>query len=298
MLSVRALAALAVLAACLALHTHATAATTVTDDRGVAVTFARAPLRIVTLLPSLTETVCELGGCRRIVGVDSFSNWPERVRALPHVGGVEDANIETIVSLRPDLVLLSSTSRALARLESLRVPVFGLDLKTVADVHRALGKVGQILDVNPKTAQKLSALIDNGIEDAARSVPPSARGATVYFEVANGPWAASESSHIGEILARLGAKNIVPGNLGTVPKLNPELIVRADPQVIIISQRDVASLGERPGWNHLRAIRERRVCALTPEQGDVITRPGPRLAEAARALVHCLKPPPGANGTP
>ena len=276
----------------------ATAATTITDDRGVAVTIARAPQRIVTLLPSLTETVCELGGCRRIVGVDTFSNWPERVRSLPHVGGVEDANIETIVSLKPDLVLLSSTSRALARLESLRVPVFGLDLKTMADVHRALGKVGQILDVNPRTARDLSTRIDQGIDDAARSVPAASQGATVYFEVDDGPYAASESSHIGEILTRLGAKNIVPGHLGTVPKLNPEFVVRADPQVIIISQRDAASLGERPGWNRLRAIREGRVCALTPEQGDVITRPGPRLAEAARSLVPCLKPPPVGNATP
>src|SRR4051812_46919987 len=88
-------------------------AVTVIDDRGVAVDFARPPQRIVTLLPSLTETVCELGACKRLVGVDTFSNWPERAKTLPHVGGVEDANVETIVSLKPDLVLLSATSRAL-----------------------------------------------------------------------------------------------------------------------------------------------------------------------------------------
>ncbi len=263
----------------------------VTDDRNITVDFARPPQRIVTMLPSLTETVCELGACRRLVGVDTFSNWPERVRALPHVGGVEDANIEAIVALKPDLVLLSATSRAISRLESLGVPVFGVELKTMADVHRTLAKVGQILKVRPNAAEHLSALIDGGIADAARGIPAAARGTTVYFEVANGPYAASESSHIGEILARLGASNIVPGHLGSVPKLNPEFIVRADPQVIIIFARDAASLAERPGWNRIRALREGRVCALSAEQGDVIARPGPRLAEAARALVPCLKPP-------
>ncbi|MRD47287.1 ABC transporter substrate-binding protein [Caenimonas koreensis DSM 17982] len=266
----------------------ASATTTVTDDRGVAITLTQPPQRIVTLLPSLTETVCELGACQRLVGVDSFSNWPDGVRRLPHVGGVDDASIETIVSLQPDLVLLSSTSRALTRLESLRVPVFGVDLKTMADVHRALGKVGQLLGVSPAAAATISARVDRGIGDAARGVPASAQGATVYFEVATGPYAASASSHIGELLARLGARNIVAGELGSVPKINPELVVRADPQVIIISQRDAASLASRPGWSRLRAIREGRVCALTQQQGDVIARPGPRLDEAARSLALCL----------
>jgi iron complex transport system substrate-binding protein len=262
-------------------------AVSLTDDRGVTVDFPRPPQRIVTLLPSLTETVCELGACKRLVGVDTYSNWPESVRTLPHVGGVDDASIEAIVRLKPDLVLLSSSSRALARLEALRVPVFGIELKTMADVHRGLTRVGQILKT--PGAEQLSALIDGGIDDAARHVPPSARGVSIYFEIASGPYAASESSHIGEILKRLGAANIVPGHLGTVPKLNPEFIVRADPQVIVISDREVETLKQRPGWSRIRAVRDNRICALTREQGDVIARPGPRLAEAARVLVRCLQ---------
>jgi iron complex transport system substrate-binding protein len=115
----------------------------------------------------------------------------------------------------------------------------------------------------------------------------------VYVEVDNGPYAASEISHVGEILKRLGVANIVPGRLGSIPKLNPEFVVRADPQVIIISSREAAALRERPGWGKLRAIREGRVCALTPEQGDAVMRPGPRLAQAARVLAGCLQQPAG-----
>ncbi|MGZ5847778.1 MAG: ABC transporter substrate-binding protein, partial [Ramlibacter sp.] len=127
-----------------------------------------------------------------------------------------------------------------------------------------------------------------GIDAAARSVPPSARGTTVYFEVSDGPYAAGEASHIGELLARLGAANIVPARLGSVPKLNPEFVVRADPQVIMLAERDAASLASRPGWSRLRALREGRVCAFTPAQGDAIVRPGPRLDEGARLLADCL----------
>ena len=271
-----------VLAACAA----TAAAAPVTDDRGAVVDLKKPPERIVTLLPSLAETVCELGACDRLVGVDDYSNWPASVERLPHVGGLDDANIERIVALRPDLVILSSTARALSRLESLGVPVMGLDIKTLADVRRVLGKVGQVLEV--RGAERAWERIEAGVEQAARTVPANLRGTRVYFEVSSGPYAASEASHIGEILARLGAANIVPARLGSVPKLNPEYVVRADPQVIMLSERDAPSLAARPGWSRIRAIRDGRVCAFTLAQGDIIVRPGPRLAEAAQLLADCL----------
>jgi iron complex transport system substrate-binding protein len=278
---------LVLLLCALALHAHANE---VVDDRGVKVDLPRVPERIVTLLPSLTETVCELGACDVLVGVDDFSNWPESVRRIPHVGGLEDANMELIVALKPDLVLLGSTSRAVARLEGLGIKVFGLDLKTMADVQRALIKVGQILG-RPAVAQRVWGRINSGIDEAAREVPPAVRGTTVFFEIGGGAYAASESSHIGEILKRIGAANVVPGHLGSVPKLNPEFVVRANPQVIMVSDLTAPELKDRPGWNRIRAVRDGRVCALTGAQGDVIVRPGPRLAEAARIMAKCLQLP-------
>jgi len=259
----------------------------VTDDRGVAVDLAQPPQRIVSLLPSLTEMVCELGACDRLVGVDNYSNWPATAQKLPRVGGLEDANIEIIVSLRPDVVLLSVSSRALARLEGLGVKVVALEPKTLADVQRVLDRVGQVLQV--PGAPALWERIDNGVNRAAKSLPTALRGSTVYFEVSSGPYAASESSFIGEMLARIGAVNVVPGKLGPFPKLNPEFVVRADPQVIMISDRHAQALKDRPGWSRIRAIRDNRVCMFTPAQGDVLVRPGPRMAEAAQLMVQCLQ---------
>jgi iron complex transport system substrate-binding protein len=259
----------------------------VVDDRGVRLQLPAPPQRIVTLLPSLTETVCELGACERLVGVDNFSNWPAAVQRLPHVGGLDDASIERILALQPDLVLLSATSRALARLEGLGVRVMGLELKTFADVQRGLGKVAQVLGTGG--AERVWQRINASIDQAAGTLPPALRGTTVYFEVSSGPYAASESSHIGEILRRIGAANVVPGHLGMVPKLNPEFVVRADPQVIMLSDRHVAGVRERPGWARIRAVRDNRICSFTPAQGDVIVRPGPRLGESAQLMVACLR---------
>jgi iron complex transport system substrate-binding protein len=259
----------------------------VTDDRGVTVELPRLPQRIVSMLPSLTEVVCELDACDRLVGVDDFSNWPASVRKLPRVGGLEDANIEHIVALKPDLVMLASSSRAVGRLEGLGIKVVTLEPKNLADLQRVWMQVAKAIGAgDAKTKwEKLEAAVDA----AARSMPPALRGATVYFVVNSGPYAASEASFIGELLTRIGVANIVPGKLGPFPKLNPEFVVRADPQFIMISDRQAQAIDTRPGWSRIRAVKEGRVCLFDAAQGDVLVRPGPRMAEAAQIMVDCLK---------
>ena len=103
-----------------------------------------------------------------------------------------------------------------------------------------------------------------------------------------GPYAAGESSFIGETLTRLGVKNIVPAKLGPFPKLNPEFIVRANPDLIMIGQRSVEGLMARPGWHSLRALREQRVCSFPSEEANALVRPGPRMAEGARLMAQCV----------
>ncbi len=259
----------------------------VRDDRGQTVSFARAPQRIVSVLPSLTEMVCELGQCQRLVGVDRYSNYPQSVRALPRVGGGLDPNVESIVALKPDLVLLATSSPAAGRLQALGLKVVALEPKSYADTQRVLAQVGLLLEV--ADAQRLWRAIDAGVAAAAASLPASARNMRVYFEVNSAPYAASEGSFIGETLTRLGVRNIVPAALGPFPKINPEFVVRADPDLIMVGDATYAGMAQRPGWAGMRAIKASRVCVFSPEQSDVMVRPGPRMAEAARTMAECLR---------
>ncbi len=261
----------------------------VTDDRGRVVSLPQPPQRIVTLLPSLTESVCELDQCHRLVGVDRYSNWPESVNRLPKLGGGIDPSIEAIVAVKPDVVLLAMSSRASERLEALGLKVVVLEPKTHADVRRVLGVVGQVLGVpQAEGADRLWRVIDAAVQAAAQSLPPKARGTRVYFEVSRGPYAASESSFIGETLTRLGARNVVPASLGPFPRLNPEYVVRANPDVIMIGNRSMQAMVPYPGWASMRAIRDDRICVFGPGDSDVVVRPGPRMAEAARIMARCL----------
>lgn len=267
----------------------AQAAIHITDDRGRTLQFQEPPRRVVSLLPSSTESLCEMQQCERLVGVDRYSNWPESVRRLPKVGGGIDPNIEAIVALKPDVVLLSVNSRVSDRLESLGVKVVALEPKTHADVRRVLTTIGDLFAVpRAQGADRLWRVIDAAVQAAAQSLPPKARGARVYFEVSRGPYAAGQPSFIGETLSRLGARNVVPAELGPFPRLSPEYVLRSQPDVVMVSNRSAQPLALYPGWNRLAAIKAGRLCVFGPEQSDVLVRPGPRMAEAARIMAGCL----------
>ena len=264
-------------------------AVTVLDDRQHPVEIAKVPQRIVSLLPSLTETVCALGQCAKLVGVDRYSNWPEAVKALPRMGGGIDPNIESIVAARPDLVLLAGSTRGLERLKSLGITVLALEPRTHVDAQRVLRTVADALGVPRTDSERIWREIDAGVQAAAQALTPQARAQRVYVEVSPAPYGASESSFIGETLQRLGVGNILPAALGPFPKVNPEFVVRAQPDVILAGDSSRATLLQRPGWSHMRAVRENRLCVLTQEQADVLVRAGPRMAEGARLMVQCLQ---------
>lgn len=265
----------------------------VVDDRGHHHVFAAPPQRIVTLMPSLTETVCALGACARLVGIDRFSDWPERVQALPRLGGMEDTPVERLLALRPDVVLAPASVRAVDRLEALGLAVVTLEPKTLADTERVIGQVSVLLG-DADAGRRLWQQMQAGLDTAARTVPPGWRGRRVYFEVASTPYAAGEGSFVGEVLARLGLANVVPAALGPFPALNPEFVVRAQPDIVMAAADAVVEMPHRPGWSALTALKAGRQCGFPSARYEFLVRPGPRLAEAAEVIAQCLKslPPP------
>lgn len=259
----------------------------VVDDRGVVVVFDKPPQRVISLLPSLSESVCALGKCSSLVGVDRFSNWPKSIQNLPTLGGMGDVNIERIVQLKPDVVLLEKASPVIARLNSLGIRTFALDVKSMGDEERAL----QNLDLMLGTSE--SARVWNQIQQtilrASKQLPSRVTSISVYFEVNPAPYAAGGASFIGEILSQLGLVNIVPKSLGPFPKINPEFVVQTKPDVILLTGSTLADIQKRPGWGSIPAVMKNRICSFTTDQNDVLVRPGPRLGEAALLISQCIQ---------
>jgi iron complex transport system substrate-binding protein len=281
---------IAVAAGVLPCASAASAAILLQDDLQRSVSIPRPAQRVITLLPSLTEIVCALGACDRLVATDRFSNWPDSVGALPKAGDLDDASIELIVSLRPDLVLINSAQRISTRLGELGITTFALNPQSYADEVRAVTLIGTLLGASAQAAQ-LNASTEKRIRELASAALRRRHGASprVYFEIDRTPYAAGPQSYIGELLLRLGTRNIVDSGLGTFPRLNSEYIVRHDPDILFVSAADVAGLSLRPGWDALHAVRERHICTFAPQVEATIMRPGPRIADGMQAMSDCIE---------
>ena len=263
----------------------ASASIVIKDDRGIEVRLANPAQRVVSMLPSLTESVCALGKCSVLVGVDRFSNWPKSLDALPRLGGIADANMEGIVRLKPDLVLVEKSSPLVTRLQSLGIAVMAFDVQSMADVQRTLRQLDVVLGSTESGAVWERIQLD--IARASRTLFPSQKTARVYFEVNPAPFAAGKTSFIGELLDRLGMQNVATEKMGAYPKINPEFVVQSKPDLIMTIETSPKQLAQRPGWKSIPAIEANRVCFFSAAQSDVLVRPGPRMGEAAAIIADC-----------
>lgn len=261
---------------------------TVTDDLGETVTLATEPERIVTMIPSHSETLCAIDACDKLVGVDQYSNYPASVTKLPKLGSAFSPNLEAIVALGPDLVLADESSEVAASLRRAGIPVYAGTAQTFEETFEKFAVLGELVDRETEAAL-LTGRVEGAIEaiaERAESLTPS----RFYYEIDATPYSVGPNSFIGTLLNKAGGENIVGPDLGDFPQLEPEFIVAADPEVIIVSERDAGALPDRPGWAGIDAVENGRVIATDQPLDDAISRPGPRLAEAVRFFAKALHP--------
>lgn len=258
------------------------------------------PQRIVSLLPSLTEAVCALGACGRLVGVDVFSEDPPAVRHLPQLGRTWSPDIERIVQLRPDVVFMGQVPPVQRRLEAAGLRVVVADATTLPEVRAMLLKVDEVLQQQRGEAlwellqQRMAQVVQRSLQE--RQGRPAPR---VYLEVDAALFAAAPGSFMGQLLELLGAQNIVPVSDRPFPRMAPEFVLKADPDLIIQTHGATArELARRPGWAKLRAVRTGQVCHLSAAESRAVTRPGPRLDVATAVLARCLQAPQARTAMP
>ena len=258
------------------------------DDRGQSWTQTATPQRIVSLLPAITEMVCELGGCDRLVGVDRHSNFPAQVQSLPRLGGMDDTPLEALLKLKPDLVLVAGSNRLIPRMQSLGLRVLVFEPRDQADTERMGLALSQVLGGGEARWRLHQERQTQAWDELASQLEARWRGARVYIEVGEGPYVASESSFIGQALKRVGLRSAVAGTWGAFPRLSPEWVMREQPDWVVLAQSALPA-SRRPGWPQLKAQRQGQVCVLEPAQMDPLVRPGPRLSEGIAAILSCMQ---------
>ncbi|MGY2897193.1 ABC transporter substrate-binding protein [Deinococcus sp. UYEF24] len=262
---------------------------TMTDDLGRKVTLKTEPKRVVSVLPSSTETLCAIGACDRLVGVDESSDFPASVTKLPKVGGLYNPNIEAMVALKPDLVVVSKYGKLADSLTAAGLTVVVVNPETYEEVFSKTLVLGKLMN---REAQA-KALVVQMRRDIARTeilTRNAARKPTAYYEIDPTPYTAGPNSFIGVLLGKAGATNIIPASLGDFPKISPELVVTQNPQLIL--GPDLATARTRPGWGNIAAVKSGRVIAVVPGStlDTLLNRPGPRLPLALAALAKLVHP--------
>ena len=266
---------------------------TVTDDRGKTITMRLAPARVVSLAPSATEIVFALGAQDRLVAVDDYSDHPAEAKALPKLGGFRTSP-ERILAYRPDLIFAISSGDLAEQLDQRGQPVVVFDPNDLEGVYANIGLIGTLLD----REEAARALVDR-MRARIAAVALKAGGATtrprVLHEVdSTDParvYVAGPRNFIDSIITLVGGQNVGASAPTKFPRFSPEEIVRSDPQVIVLGDARYgvtpAVVAARPGYAVIDAVRNGRVL---PIDEDIVSRPGPRLADGVEAYARLVHP--------
>ncbi|MEA4854117.1 MAG: ABC transporter substrate-binding protein [Christensenella sp.] len=256
----------------------------VTDMSGNTVTVDSAE-KIVSLTPAGTEIVCALGAEDKLVGVDDSSDYPRSVDKIEVVGDFNGPDIEKIVALEPDVVLAGNMLQhdEIDQLTALGITVVSIEATAFEDIKKSITMVGKILDASQE-ANKINKKIDEALKEAEENKPE--KSPTVYYAMSYGDmgnWTSGPGSFINSMIEAAGGTCVTADAQASWLEYSLEDLVAANPDIILVdsSMGSAGDIENAPGYEDLDAVKKGHVYIV---DADVFTRPGPRIAEAVKAV--------------
>ena len=269
-----------------------------TDGLNRTVTLQSPAQKIVSLAPSNTELLYEVGAGAQVIGRDDFSDYPEEAKSLPSVGGsMGNYNLEAIAALKPDLVLAAeiNTQAQVNSLENLGLTVYYLkNPKDLAGLYQNLQTVGTLTG---KTGQATS--LTQSLQARVQAVDAKLAGITthpkVYYELdatdATKPYTSGPGSYVDILLTIAGGQNIGATLSQSYAQISSEEVITQNPDVILLGDAaygvTVESIGQRPGWSAINAVQNNQVFAI---DDNTVSRPTARLIDALEIIAKILHP--------
>ncbi|MGO9641577.1 MAG: ABC transporter substrate-binding protein [Candidatus Acidiferrales bacterium] len=266
----------------------------VTDEIGRTIEVAQPVRRMVSLAPSLTETIFALGAGDRLVGDTDACDYPAEAKTKTKVGSTIAPSIEEVIALRPDLVLATESlnrQETVDALDRLGVPVYVTDPRTVQDVVDSTARLANVIgagDAGPALLGGLRARLET-LRRRLSGVPAR----RVLFVVWMDPLISiGRHTFISDALAWAGAMSVVETDQNW-PHMSLEMIVKLQPEYLVFAGShgdagvpSLADLQTRPGWRDLEAVRAGRVVVVS----DALLRPCPRILDAIEELARDFHP--------
>jgi iron complex transport system substrate-binding protein len=273
------------------------------DDLGYSLTLTSPPERIVSLAPSNTEILFAVGAGDNVVGVTDFCNYPYDFTAwieagnMSSIGNYYGPSVEPIIALDPDLVLATTGSlEAAENLRDLGYNVLVIEPKNLSFVLRDILLVGRATD-RYSEAVALESEIKQRIDAVANQAADETSTPKVYHEVWNEPiMSAGPGTFIDEIITLAGGENIFNDATTSWPTVSSEAIIEKNPDVMVFPDmymgrqnfyETIEAVENRPGWDIISAVQNDAIYEIN---ADIISRSGPRLADALEALAKMIHP--------
>jgi iron complex transport system substrate-binding protein len=246
--------------------------------------------RIVALAPHIVENLYSAGAGKKIVGVVSYSNYPLEATQLQQVGSYNAFSLETIASLKPDLIVMWGSGngmQALQKLEALEIPVFVSEPRQLSDISRDIRLLGKLAGTQ-KIANAQAMRIEQEFAKLATEFS-SQTELTVFYQIWNNPLQTLNGDHlISQIIELCGGKNIFWDTKNLAPKISIESVLLRNPDIIVASGMSQT----RPGWldewqayPSLQAVKNNALFFVDP---DHIQRPTARVVAGAESLCNKL----------
>ena len=269
-----------------------------TDGLNRTVTLHAPAQRIVSLAPSNTELLYEVGAGAQVVGCDDFSDFPAEAKGLPGIGGSNgNYNLAAIAALKPDLVLAAqiNTPEQVKSLEKLGLTVFYLNNpKHLVDLYQNLQTVGTLTGKTVQAAALVKSLT-NRTQVVIEKLPKITSHYKVYYELdatdPTRPFTAGPGSYINILLTMAGDQNIGAALSAPYASISSEEVIKQNPDFILLGDAaygmTVESVMQRPGWSGINAVKNKHVYVF---DDDTVSRPTARIVDAIEVLAVMLHP--------
>lgn len=258
------------------------------------------PQRIISMSPSITETLFALGVGNRVVGVTNFCSYPKEACARPKIGGLLNPSVETWITLKPDLIIHQDDSHKLrTNAENLGIPTLAVSMTRLQDIFKTIRTLGEVLGCEPD-AQALIAKLQSGIKNHQTRLAGLPKKTTLLLlsegSDPNGAlYAAGRSTFLGELLELAGGENILTDPKTNYPKISKEFILRYSPEVIIeagptanlSSEERERKLKKWQRFPTLTAVKNKTIYFIG---ADYILIPGPRFLNILDHFARVLHP--------
>ncbi len=260
------------------------------DDLNRKIHFANSPNRIVSLAPSITETLFFLGLGDKVVGVTRYCNFPPEAQTKAIIGGVIDPNYEIIVSLKPDLIIMTvegNTKESFDKLSSLGFKIFVTNPRNFDGIFKTILDIGKICGVEDRAIFLIDSL-KRELDKIKKNDIAKAKSKILVLLSLNPVMTAGKNTFINEIIEKAGGINVAGNSKQNYPIFNREEILKVNPDIIILTDPKVGKdelLNMFPEWKHIKAIKENKIFKIDP---DILLRPSPRVVLATKIIAQLI----------